>query len=213
MKILALEFSSAERSAAVFSDGAVRGAASATGGREVKALGLVESALRAARWEREEIGCVAVGLGPGSYTGIRAAIALTQGWALARPVKLLGVSSADCLAAQAQAAGWTGRVNIVMDAQRQELFLASYEISMANWSLVDPFHLLTADEEKERRQRGEIFAGPEVKGAGDRVLLPAATALARLASGRTDFVAPDALEPVYLRMTSFVKAPPPRVVG
>lgn len=213
MKILALEFSSAERSAAVFADGSVRGAASETGGRDVKALGLIESALRAAQCEREEIGCVAVGLGPGSYTGIRAAIALAQGWALAQPVKLLGVSSADCLAAQAQSAGWLGRVNIVMDAQRQELFLASYEVSATGWNLAEPFHLLTYDEEKARRQRGEMFAGPEVKGAGDRILFPEAATLARLAAGRTNFVPGENLEPVYLRVANFVKAPPPRNVG
>ena len=212
MKIWALEFSSVERSAAVFADGSVRGAASETGGRDVKALGLVESALRAAQCEREEIGCVAVGLGPGSYTGIRAAIALAQGWALVHPVKLLGVSSADCLAAQAQAAGWFGRVNIVMDAQRQEFYLASYEVSPTGWSLAKPFHLLTDDEEKARRQRGEMFAGPEVKGAGDRILFPEATTLARLAAGRTDFVSGENLEPVYLRVANFVKAPPTRIV-
>lgn len=213
MKILALEFSSGERSAAVFADGGVRGAASATGGRDVKALALIGSALRAAQCEREEIGCVAVGLGPGSYAGIRAAIALAQGWALARPVKLLGVSSADCLAAQAQAAGWTGRVNIVMDAQRQEFFLAGYEVSATGWSLVEPFHLLTDDEEQARRQRGELFAGPEVKGADDRILFPEAAMLAGLAAGRTDFVPGESLEPVYLRVANFVKAPLPRKVG
>ena len=69
---------------------------------------MIESALRQAGLEREEIECIAVGLGPGSYTGIRAAIALAQGWQLARGVKLLGVSSAECLATQAQAELFTG---------------------------------------------------------------------------------------------------------
>ena len=76
---------------------------------------------------------IAVGLGPGSYTGIRVAISMAQGWQLARGVKLLGVSSAECLAAQAQAEKIFGRVNVVIDAQRNEFYLATYEISPRGW--------------------------------------------------------------------------------
>jgi len=94
------------------------GEAIEAGTRSTKALGLVEEALRQAQLEREQIECLAVGLGPGSYTGIRMAIALAQGWQLARPVKLLGISSADCVAAQARAEGVVGHVQVVIDAQR-----------------------------------------------------------------------------------------------
>ena len=52
---------------------------------------MIESALAEAKIEREQIEVIAVGLGPGSYTGIRAAISVAQGWQLARGVKLLGV--------------------------------------------------------------------------------------------------------------------------
>jgi hypothetical protein len=46
----------------------------------------------------------------------------------------------------------------------------------------------------------------------ERALFPSAATVARLASGRTDFVSGDKLEPVYLRAVSFVKAPPPRII-
>ena len=52
----------------------------------------------------EEIDCLAIGIGPGSYTGIRAAISIAQAWQLARSVNLLSISSVDCLAAAAQPA-------------------------------------------------------------------------------------------------------------
>ena len=97
------------------------GEAIETGARSTNALGLVEEALRQAQLERAQIECLAVGLGPGSYNGIRLAIALAQGWQLARPVKLLGISSAECLAAQAQAEGIFGRVQVVIDAQRERV--------------------------------------------------------------------------------------------
>src|SRR6516225_168365 len=113
MTILALEFSSERRSVALARGGTVLAeAVEQTGGRGTNALGLIEKALADANIAREEIGVIAVGLGPGSYTGIRAAIAVAQGWQLARDIKLLGVSSMESLAAQARAEKMSGRVNL-----------------------------------------------------------------------------------------------------
>src|ERR1035441_8842194 len=146
MKILALEFSSPQRSVAVVHGGAeggplCLGEAIETGGRITNPLGLVEHALRQAQLDRTQIECLAVGLGPGSYNGMRLAIALAQGWQLARPVNLLGISSVECLAAEAQAEGIAGRVEIVIDAQRGEVYLAGYELSAATRREVEPLRL------------------------------------------------------------------------
>src|SRR4051812_32517277 len=111
MKILALEFSSPQRSVAIVqarSDAPSISEVIETGGRETKAIGMIDQTLRDAQLEREQIDCVAVGLGPGSYTGIRAAIAFAQGWQLARGLKLLGVSSVECMAEQTHADGLSG---------------------------------------------------------------------------------------------------------
>src|SRR5580704_6555405 len=122
MTILALEFSTARRSVALARGGTVLAeAVEQTTGRGTNAFGLIEKVLAEARCPREEIEVIAMGLGPGSYTGIRAAIALAQGWQLARSVKLLGIASAECLAARAQAENIFGTINVVIDAQRNEL--------------------------------------------------------------------------------------------
>ncbi|MEI9863786.1 MAG: tRNA (adenosine(37)-N6)-threonylcarbamoyltransferase complex dimerization subunit type 1 TsaB [Limisphaerales bacterium] len=89
MTILALEFSSAQRSVALARDGFVLAEASEAGGRETHAFGMIEKVLATAKIRREEIDCLAIGLGPGSYTGIRVALSIAQGWQLAREVKLL----------------------------------------------------------------------------------------------------------------------------
>src|SRR5258708_37058917 len=122
MKILALEFSSPQRSVAVIQrDESPSGVAV----NEVIEPGstapftMIEDALREAKLEREQIDCIVVGLGPGSYTGIRAAISILQRWQLARRIKLLGVSSAECLAAQAAAGALPCRVHVLLDAQRR----------------------------------------------------------------------------------------------
>ena len=205
MTILALEFSSEQRSVALAREGVVLAEASELGGRDTKAFGLIEKVLAAAKIAREEIEVIAVGLGPGSYTGIRAAIAVAQGWQLARGVKLLGISSAECLAAQAQ--GIFGRVNVVIDAQRGEFYLATWEISAAARAEIAPLKIVTAAEIAARKNAGEICAGP----AAEPVLFPSAAWLARLAAGRNDFVAGERLEPIYLREVNFVKSPPSRI--
>jgi len=155
-----------------------------------------------------------VGLGPGSYNGIRLAIALTQGWQLARPVKLLGISTAECLAAEAQAEGIFGRVQVVIDAQRGEFYLAGYDLSAEMSREIEPLRLATLPEVQACHQAGGIIIGPEVTNwfPGSRVLLPRAATLGRLVQGRTEFVPGEKLEPIYLRATQFVKAPPPRIV-
>lgn len=214
MKILAIEFSSDQRSVAVWADGRIQAAAMEIATRATHAFALIEQALTQARLEREQIECLALGLGPGSYTGIRSAIALAQGWRLACPIKLLGISSVECLAAEAQAQGWFGKVNIVVDAQRNELYLARYEITPDGYHEIAPLKLATLDEVRAQSAAGEIIIGPGVNQwfSTGRPLIPHAATLARLATERTDFVAGECLEPIYLRETSFIKAPPPRII-
>jgi tRNA threonylcarbamoyl adenosine modification protein YeaZ len=211
MKILSLEFSSSRRSVAVLDGNTVLAEQAEAVGQTAPPLQLIEQALAAAKLSRKAVECIALGLGPGSYTGIRGTIALAQGWQLAGSVKLLGVSSVLCIAAQAQADGIFGRVNVVVDAQRGELYLAGYEITVAKVAEVAPLRLVTLAE--AQRELG-FFVGPEVKRwfAGGLEISPSAAFLGRLAAGRQDFVPGDQLEPLYLRATSFVKAPPVKVL-
>ncbi len=214
MKILAIEFSTDQRSVAVVVDGKVCAVAMEVASRTTRAFALIEQALAEARLEREQIECLAIGLGPGSYAGIRAAIALAQGWQLARAVKLIGVSSVECLAAEAQAKGWVGRVNLAIDAQRNELYLAGYDISPGACREVVALRLAPLEEARKLSVAGEIVAGPEVNRwfPEGRILFPGAAILGQLAARRTDFLDGNKLEPIYLRETNFVKAPPPRIV-
>lgn len=207
MMILALEFSTDRRSAAVARAGVVLSEAVAqTGGRATDALGLIEKVLAEGKVSREEIEAVAVGLGPGSYTGVRAAIAVAQGWQLARGIPLLGVGSMEALAAQAQAENIFGRVNLLVDAQRGEFYLAEWEISAETRVQVCPLRIVTAAEMAVRRDAREQFIGP----AAAKVIYPEAAMVARLAGERPDFVPGECLEPIYLRETTFLKAPAPR---
>jgi len=100
MKILALEFSSPQRSVALVEANPPANPATLSEiveveGRITNALPLVEQSLREAGVEREQIDCLAIGIGPGSYAGIRSAIALAQGWQLAREIKLRRLAASN----------------------------------------------------------------------------------------------------------------------
>ena len=151
MYILAFEFSSGQRSVALLraqspSGPIISAEAVETGQPGLHPFEMIEAVLRDGQVEREQIECLVVGLGPGSYSGIRAGIAVAQGWQLVRPVKLLGISTAECLAAQARADQLLGSVAVVIDAQRREFYLANYEVTAQNSRERRPLRLATSDE-------------------------------------------------------------------
>ena len=98
------------------------------GGRPLHATALlteVELAAQAAGgWAAVSV--LAVGTGPGSFTGIRIGIATAKALAAALPLRLVGVGTLDALAAGA-AGGAPGRpVAAVIDGRRGEVFSALY---------------------------------------------------------------------------------------
>ena len=93
------------------------------------------------------------------------------------------------------------------------------KIEQRDWSRVDqiyfePLRLASLAEVQAHQQAGEILVGPEVTKwfPAGRLVFPRAAMLAKLALNRTEFVSAQNLEPIYLRQTQFVKAPPPRIV-
>jgi len=220
MTILALEFSSEQRSVAIVR-GRAGDAASVisevveTGAGGTMAFEMIQAALREAKLEREQIEVLAIGLGPGSYTGIRVALSIAQGWQLAsRPggMKLLGVSSAEGVAAQARAEQIRGRVNVVIDAQRNEFYLAAYEISASGWKEIEPLRIVARREVESLAEAKQILIGPEIMRwfPNGRRILPRAAMMGQLALSRNGFATGAGLEPIYLRESNYVKAPPGR---
>jgi tRNA threonylcarbamoyladenosine biosynthesis protein TsaB len=83
------------------------------------------------RWS--EIERVAVGLGPGTFTGLRIGIATARGLAQSLSVELVGVSSLRALAQVAAADRERRGVLAVIDARRGQVFVAAYRAVERTW--------------------------------------------------------------------------------
>ena len=77
---------------------------------------------------REKIACVCVGRGPGSFTGVRIALATAKGIASALEIGLVGVSSLDAVAWGAWKAAERGELLVVADAMRREVYPVEYRL-------------------------------------------------------------------------------------
>ena len=215
MMTLGLELSSSARSVALWVDGTgetptvVRSAPNEDP-RATRAFELIEKALQLRGATSRDVTHIVLGLGPGSYTGIRAAISIAQGWSAGRGVKLLGIPATEILAWQASQQAWQESLSLAFDAQRGEAYAARYERSGGVYVETEPLKLIDVALLRSRMQAGERVAGPDLSRLLPEAtpLLPDAGTLAALSAGRTGFVSGEALEPVYLRETSFVKVKP-----
>ncbi|WP_420639371.1 tRNA (adenosine(37)-N6)-threonylcarbamoyltransferase complex dimerization subunit type 1 TsaB [Candidatus Poriferisocius sp.] len=198
-------------------EGTLASAHSARGRRHAEAIApQIQFIIRQARVELRDVGCVAVDVGPGLYTGLRVGISSAMAVAYALGAPMIGVSSLDLLAF---AVRHTQRVIVAaIDARRSELFYAFYRQVPGGVQRVSPAQVGTPDD-----------LASELLAAGDDVLLvgdgahryrevfdrlqkidiaeqdlahPSASSLVQLAHARAlreEFVKPWELRPIYLR--------------
>jgi tRNA threonylcarbamoyladenosine biosynthesis protein TsaB len=187
--ILAFDTATDVATSALVSDGEVLGERVS---RAVTLLEDVDALLRQAGAHTGDVGGLAVGIGPGSFTGVRVGLATARGLALALDVPVAGVSTLDALAAGAPGA------TPVIDARRREVFvlqgeprvLAPTELELAPGSLCVGSGAV--------RYRAVLeAAGAEIPPDHDERHVPRARFHAQLAR---DFGPADAVEPLYLRI-------------
>src|SRR5437764_5778870 len=114
MLILAFDTATEIATSALVADGEVLGERIS---HAVTLLEDVDALLRRGGAHADEIDALAVGVGPGSFTGVRVGLATARGLALALDLPVAGVSTLEALAA-----GAPGALPVI-DARRREIFV------------------------------------------------------------------------------------------
>jgi tRNA threonylcarbamoyladenosine biosynthesis protein TsaB len=189
MLILAFDTATDVATSALVSDGEVLGERTS---RAVTLLQDVDALLRQAGAHTRDVDALAVGIGPGSFTGVRVGLATARGLALALGVPVAGVSTLEALAA-----GAPGAVPVV-DARRREVFVLQGEprvVAPGDLELL-PGSLVVGSGAVRYRAVFEA-AGAEIPPNDDERHVPRARFHAQLAR---DFGPAEAVEPLYLRI-------------
>ena len=175
--ILALDAAGAACSAALWRDGAIAGhrRRPMQRGHAEALMPLLMELLAAAGIGFAGLGQIAVGVGPGSFTGIRIALAAARGIGLAAGLPVVGVDSFSAVAAGLPQPPRPGEaLLVVIDSKRAALFGQYYDDALT--PLGEP-HVLGPDALLARRPAGPLLI------AGDGASLLPAAAAARVAEG------------------------------
>jgi tRNA threonylcarbamoyladenosine biosynthesis protein TsaB len=183
-------------------------------------LPLVDALFREVGWHARDIGRWAVGIGPGSFTGVRIGVATAKGVALGTGAEIVGVTSLDALLyAEEDVPLEEGEAAVaIVEAMRGELFvqMKGAEIVVVKTDAIAAF--LAELGRAKLLLIGE--AGAQVSSVASVTLrrlvrppfdLPRATAIGRIAATRTADD-PETLEPTYVRAPDITK-PKPRGEG
>jgi tRNA threonylcarbamoyladenosine biosynthesis protein TsaB len=118
-------------------------------GHATRLLGMIDGLLERGGVGWRQLERIAVGLGPGRFTGLRVGVATARGLAQSLALGLAGVSSLQALAAGALRADTGGheRVLAVIDALRGEVFVTGYAVQAGVVLPVRTFARALAPEE------------------------------------------------------------------
>jgi tRNA threonylcarbamoyladenosine biosynthesis protein TsaB len=218
MKILALEASTAIGSIAFIDSECLRAELWFDDGRthSERLLRDIDLLLQNSNVSVETTQGIAVGLGPGSFTGLRIALATAKGLALALDLPLAGIPTLEALAHNA--ALWRGEICALIDARRGHVYSARFRSDgmgkirlvgepafrkLISWlgCVTKPTVFLGDGAEHYRgtiqERLGNMACFPPSELMHPRASVVARLGWARLREGRADDL--DTLEPFYLR--------------
>ncbi|MGH8084803.1 MAG: tRNA (adenosine(37)-N6)-threonylcarbamoyltransferase complex dimerization subunit type 1 TsaB [Lysobacter sp.] len=217
MKLLAFELATEACSVALWVDGEVRERFELAPRRHAElALPWAGQLLADAGIAKSQLDAIALGRGPGAFTGVRLAIAIGQGIALALDRPIVPISTLAALAALAmQAPG--PRALAAIDARMGEVYSAAFElrdgdaVALTGETVGAPDAVQLPDGEHDWHGVGTGFGACDGAlrerlasrlGSIDATALPHAGDVARLAAiafARGEAFAPERVEPAYLR--------------
>lgn len=220
MNMLAIELSTYKGSLAILSDGKVLTEQEWDAKSTVRQnlfLAIMEL-LRYVKITPAQVDIIAVGLGPGSFSGIRIALATAFGFTLPDHKPVFGISSGAVIAADVMSELKAKTVAVIGDARRNQLWLARFSASQQYNAIYIPeaeleYCLVNPDMLSSMVKNDDIVVTPEIERIGKLIKeklpqhhnllntarLPSASVLAKLVYAKIKIGLPsEPLKPLYM---------------
>ena len=167
--------------------------------------------LESAGWATQDIELICVGLGPGSFTGLRIGVATVKALSAALGCKIKGVPTMDAEAENAE--DEKGKVALLLDAHKGKVYSAIYEKSSDSLKRVSDYMLITIEALLDSLTEEVLFFGDATSKYKEELTLckfakstesidwyPRASVIGRLGHARSKegFDDPDLIDPLYL---------------
>ncbi len=216
MKILAIDTSTDFLSVAVWNDETIFEITTLAPKKHSELLDkFIEMALQYSNFVVQDIDCIALAIGPGSYTGLRIGVAFVQGFCAVTEAKIIAV---DSLLAQAgRYAPSNISVAAISDARSGHIYGGIFDVRENPTPIIESARLKIEDFAVKLSSRGQVilcgsyaekfYAQWNNLVHGTELIIPqdcrrtSASVVAKIASrkaGRNEFISPENLEPKYL---------------
>lgn len=163
-KILLIDTSTSLCSAALCEDGIVTASRCSGEGRSHASLcaPFVKEVLEERGLQTSDCDAVCVGMGPGSYTGLRVGVSTAKGLCFGAGIPLLAVSTLDILVAMARKNGSAEGCKYIVpmiDARRMEVYSAVYDAAGHRLTEIEPAVVTAGNFGKELEEGPVLFIG------------------------------------------------------
>ena len=166
---------------------------------EIKAL------LEQANAQLQDLNAIAVGCGPGSFTGIRLACSIGQGLAFSNDLKAIRVSSLEVLARNINTQLGADRIVSIVDARMQQLYVGEFLYSKERLVTSDTFVIPIEEFKLPTYKENTFFVGDgcnlienQLKKISKNIFLNLPSASDLLSIAKDKYINEELLEPAEL---------------
>jgi tRNA threonylcarbamoyladenosine biosynthesis protein TsaB len=136
----------------------------------------IENLLAQANQKLSQLDAIAIGIGPGAFTGVRLGLAAVQGLAIAANLPVLPVASLDAIAAQLTKTPHFSKIKptqfvIAVDARMGEIYWAKYEFNDSTFLPLRIGNIQLSKPEEIDLRNIQYLAGSAIKEFGERLFV------------------------------------------
>ena len=161
--------------------------------------------LELANAQLQDLNAIAVGCGPGSFTGIRLACSIAQGLAFSNDLKAIQVSSLEVLARNINTQLGADRVVSIVDARMQQLYIGEFLYSKERLVTSDTFVIPIEEFKLPAYEENTFFVGDgcnliknQLKEISKNIFLNLPLASDLLSIAKDKYINEELLEPAEL---------------